>query len=408
MRTGNRNLIKQINRSIILNSIKSKGPLSRTEIAHMSGLSLATVSGVTGELLAQELVLETGEGESTGGRPPVLLKINSRAGFVVGLKLTEQSIVSALTDLDANVLHSRVTPMAAPADVTRTLAALITATEETLSESGVERRKVMGIGIGMAGLVDSAAGISRYSPFFKWRNVPLAQPIEKHFRLPVYLENDVNTLTIAEQWFGAARGHEHFLVVTVGRGIGLGIVTNGRFYRGAYGGAGEFGHITLDENGPLCECGKRGCLEAIASDPAVLRAVTEAWENGADIDGTTDGLTMDDVTKAAQRGDPAALEALRRSGHAIGLGLAHLVNLFNPQMVVLAGEGMRAGNARLAPMKEAMSRNIFPGLAKDLEIVVEPSVDESWARGAACVVLGELFKHPIHRDERAGELYSVA
>lgn len=402
MRTGNRDLIKQINRSIILNFIRSHGPISRTGIARLSGLSLATVSGITGELLDQEFVLEAEGGESTGGRPPVLLKLNARAGFVVGLKLTEASIVSALTDLDANVRHSRTSHVPDPQDVDSTLDAIIFAIESTLEEARTDKARVMGIGIGMAGLVDSAAGVCRYSPFFNWHNVPLAHPIEKHFHLPVYLENDVNTLTIAEQWFGAARGHEHFLVVTVGRGIGLGIVANGRFYRGAQGGAGEFGHLTLDENGPLCECGKRGCLEAIASDPAVLRAVAAARGYGTDT-----GLSLDDVIQAAQQGDPAAFEGLWRSGHAIGLGIANLINLFNPEMVVLAGEGLKAGDARLEPMREAISRNVFNGMDRDLKFVIEPSGDESWARGAACVVLGELFKHPIHRDERADGLYSV-
>lgn len=406
MRTGNRDLIRQINRSIILNLIRSRGPLSRTDIARISGLSLATVSGITGDLLESDFVHETGEGESTGGRPPVLLTLNGRAGFVVGLKLTETSIISVLTDLDANVLHSSMTPVSSPHDLQATLATIVAAIEEMLGTRGVDRRKVMGVGIGMAGLVDSAAGVCLYSPFFNWRNVSLAHPIEKQLGLPVYIENDVNTLTIAEQWFGAAHNIDHFLVVTVGRGIGLGIVANGRFYRGASGGAGEFGHLTLDENGPLCDCGKRGCLEAIASDPAVVRAVAQATEHSGGTGGTGP-LTFEAVSDAAEAGEPAALAGLRRSGHAIGLGLAHLINLFNPQMVVLAGEGLRAGDARLAPMREALERNVFNGLANDLKLVIEPSGDETWARGAACVVLGELFKHPIHRDERARELYTV-
>ncbi|HUS17420.1 MAG TPA: ROK family transcriptional regulator [Chloroflexia bacterium] len=405
MRTGNRDLIKQINRSIILNLVRSRGPVSRTDIARLSGLSLATVSGITGELVEQGFAHETGEGESTGGRPPVLLMLNGRAGFVVGLKLTEESIISVLTDLDANVLQSSTTPVTAPQDVEATLATIKAVIEATLVQSGADRAKVMGIGIGMAGLVDSAAGVCRYSPFFHWRDVALAHPIEQHFRLPVFIENDVNALTIAEQWFGAAHGIDHFLVVTVGRGIGLGIVTNGRFYRGASGGAGEFGHITLDENGPRCDCGKRGCLEAIASDPAVVRMVADSAAAGGRPPGQ---WTFAEVVAAGQRGDPAALAGLQRSGAAIGLGMAHLVNIFNPQMIVLAGEGLRAGDARLAPMRDVMQHHVFNGLAQDVQLIIEPAGDETWARGAACVVLGELFKHPIHRDERASELYTMA
>jgi N-acetylglucosamine repressor len=409
MRTGNRELIKQINRSIVLNLIKSNGPLSRTDIARLSGLSLATVSSLTGELLSQGFAQETGEAESTGGRRPVLLRLNPRAGYVVGLKLTEESIVSALTDLEANVLYSRVTPVTDVDQVDVGLAALQEAVEETLRESQVPREKVIGIGIGLAGVIDSQAGVCRYSPFLRWRDIQICEPIEQHFRLPVFIENDVNTLTIAEQWFGVGHGVSHFLVVTLGRGIGLGIVLNGQFYAGARGGAGEFGHITLEIDGPLCDCGKRGCLEALAADPALVRMAYEIVQSpGADADSPlhrslrrTGRLTVDDVWQAAEAADPAALAVLDRAGHYLGLGIAQLVNILNPQLIILAGEGVRGGEVRLKPVREAVQQHALPSLANELKLVVEPSGDETWARGAACLVLGELFKHPIHKGQAA-------
>jgi glucokinase-like ROK family protein len=331
----------------------------------------------------------------------------------VGLKLTEQSIISALADLEANVVYNHVTSIGSAQQVDAAMQSIIGAITATLEGSGVAREKVLGIGIGLAGVIDSRTGVCRYSPFLEWHNVQLARPIEDHFHLPVYIENDVNTLTIAEQWFGAGHGSDHFVVVTVGRGIGLGIVTNGQFYRGTIGGAGEFGHITIQEDGPLCECGKRGCLEAIASDVAVVRTAEEAARWGrytllSEVLEANGHLTLDDVIEAAQRDDEVALESLERSGHTIGIGLAHLVNLLNPQMIILAGEGIRAGEARLAPMERTMRQHVFNGLAADLRLVIEPSGDETWARGAACVVLGELFKHPIHREARAETLYPAA
>ena len=240
MRTGNRDLIKQINQSITLNLVRSNGPLSRTHVARLSGLSLATVSALTSDLLDQELIEEVGAGASTGGRRPVMLKLNARGGFVVGLKLTEDAITCALTDLAANVLYSRVTAVAGSRDPAVVITAIIAAVEATLAESQVALGKVMGIGIGLAGVIDSQAGICRYSPIMGWRDVAIGPPLTAHFRLPVYIENDVNTLTIAEQWFGTGRGVEHFLVATVGRGIGLGIIVNGQLYRGVHGSAGEF------------------------------------------------------------------------------------------------------------------------------------------------------------------------
>lgn len=402
LRKADRDLIKEINRNIVLNLIKSRGPISRTDIARLSGLSLATVSGIAANFIESGLVREMGEGESTGGRKPVLLRLNHQAGFVVGVKLMEQTITSALTDLDAKVLYHRVTPLQARRDVQAVLEAIIVAVEATIAESMVERGRVLGIGIGMAGVVDGQAGFCRYSPFFGWRDVEVARPIADHFGLPVYLENDVNTLTIAEQWFGYGHGVDHFVVVTVGRGIGAGIVVNGQFYRGAIGGAGEFGHVTLTGDGPPCNCGKRGCLEALASDPAVVRQARAAIALG---ERTTlaeaEPLTLEAIVAAAEAGDELARRLLADSGRWLGLGIATLVNILNPQLIIVGGEGVRAAEWRFGPMREAIHQHAFDGLADKLEIVIEPSGDETWARGAACVVLGELFKSPVHKREEA-------
>ena len=401
LRKGNRDLIKEINRNLVLNLIKSRGPISRTDIARLSGLSLATVSGITGDFIKAGLVHEMGEGESTGGRRPVLLRLNYQAGFVVGVKLMEQAVASALTDLEAQVLHHRVTTLEDQRDLAAVQEVITAAVEATIAESGVDRQRVLGIGVGMAGVVDGEAGVCRYSPFFGWRNVQFARPLADHFGLPVYLENDVNTLTIAEQWFGYGHGVDHFVVVTVGRGIGAGIVVNGQFYRGALGGAGEFGHITLAENGPPCDCGKRGCLEALASDPAVVRQARAAIALGEQTALVgVEPLTLDDIVAAAEAGDELARRLLADSGHWLGMGIATLVNILNPQLVIVGGEGVRAGEWRFEPMREAIREHAFDGLADDLNIVIEPAGDETWARGAACVVLGEIFKPPVDRRER--------
>lgn len=397
---GNRDLMREMNRSLVLNLIKSQGPVSRTTIADLSELSLATVSSIVADLIESGLVEEVGVGESTGGRKPVLLVLNPRAGFVVGLKLMEHAITSAVTDLDATVLHHRITPLRGRHEPTAVIPIIIRAIEQTLQNSQVERTRVLGIGIGMPGVVNGETGVCRYSPFFQWRDVNIAEPIEAHFGLPVYLDNDVNTLTIAEQWFGYGHGVDHFVVVTVGRGIGAGIVVNGQFYRGAIGGAGELGHIAVTEDGPLCACGKRGCLEAVAADPAVLRLVREAIAAGRR---TTlpagPELDIEMVSRAAAAGDDLAREVLAQTGRAFGRGIASLINILNPHLVIVGGEGVRAGPWRLEPMTQAIREHAFNGLADELQIVIEPAGDETWARGAAAVVLGEIFKSPIHRTE---------
>jgi predicted NBD/HSP70 family sugar kinase len=210
----------------------------------------------------------------------------------------------------------------------------------------------------------------------------------------VILENDVNALTIAEQWFGHGHDREHFCVVTVGTGVGLGLVLNGQFYRGVGGGAGELGHTTLVEDGPTCYCGKKGCLEMLASDRAVIRKAGPAM---TDRTPGEEKLTLANLVAAADRGVVAARELLAESGHWLGIGIANLVNLVNPGLVIIGGEGVHAGEWRFGPMRQAFAAHVFDGLADQTEFVIEPAGDDTWARGAACVVLGEMFKSPLHK-----------
>ena len=399
MRKGNRELIKEINRNLVLNLIKDQGPISRTDLARLSGLSPASVSGITADLMAINIVQETGEGESSGGRRPVLLRLNAQAGYVVGLKLMENAISIALTDLDARVLNHAVfygDPLEVQSlSVETILGRIIDAVEKTIADSQVEWEQVLGIGIGMAGSIDGENGICRYSPFFKWRHEPIAQPLADHFGLPVYVENDVNTLTIAEKWFGFGYDAQHFIVVTVGRGIGAGIITNGQFYRGALGSAGEFGHIPIGSVD-----GRVVTLESVASDPAVLGQVRKLIaQRQPTILAGDDTLTMAAVTAAADAGDALAQQVLAEAGRWLGIGIATLINILSPERIIVGGEGVQAGEWRLAPMCAAIKEFAFDGLADQLEIVVEPSGDETWARGAATLVLGEIFKSPVHKKE---------
>jgi len=397
LRKGNRDLIKEINRNLVLNLIKSRGPISRTDLARLSGLSPATMSAITAEFLTNGIVRTTGEGESKGGRRPVLLHLNPSAGFVVGLKLMENSMTSALTDLDAQVLHYCETPIHVtehPPNPEAILANIIRVIEQTIAESQVERQRVLGIGVGMAGVVDGESGISRYSPFFNWHNVQIAKPIADHFALPVYVENDVNALTIAEKWFGYGHGVDHFIVVTIGRGIGAGIVVNGQFYRGAGGGAGEFGHIPIASGSTLIT------LENLASDTAMVRQAEETIEQGSQtILADAPSLTLQTIVAAAESGDDLARQLLADSGRWLGIGIATLINTLNPELVIIAGEGVEAGEWRFGPMRAAIQAFTFDGMANDAEIFVEPSGDVAWARGAATLVLDELFKSPVLKKE---------
>jgi N-acetylglucosamine repressor len=400
MRKGDRHLIKKMNQQLVLRLIQSRGPLARRDIARLSGLSPASVTGITGELIDSGLVMESGEIESTerAGRPAILLGLNPEAGFVVGISLGMHKFTAVLTDLDANILLSEVHAMplsrSTPAvyDPQSIIQAVIEAVHNLLDQSQIDPRRLMGIGIGINGIVDYEAGISIFAPHYNWHNVPLAKPIAEHFDVPVHLENDARTLTIAEQLFGVGRDVDHFVAVAVGFGIGAGVVANGQVYRGGSGGAGEFGHIVVQENGPPCFCGKHGCIESLASVPAIFRELELALENGEpSVLADVKPLTIEAVTSAVAERDPVTCRVVAEAGRWLGQGMAMVVNVLNPELFIINGEAVTLGTCYLEPMEEAMRDYAFNGLASSFRIVTEPGGSEVWAQGVASVVLSSLF-----------------
>ncbi len=379
--------------------VRARGPISRTDIAEATRLSLATVSGITADLIHQNLVYEHEAGASTGGRRPILLALNRRAGFVVGVKLTETHIVAALTDLTAEIVDEREVPLDAdqrPEAVVAALADVVEALRATYPG-----QRVFGLGLGMAGVIARREGICRFSPFFRWRDVPLRALVENRLALPVVLENDVNTLALAEQWFGAGLGVADFLVVTLGRGVGMGMVLNGQLYRGGNGGAGEFGHVTVVPDGPRCDCGKHGCLEALVADPAILRHLRTALNRN--------DLTMPEAIALARGEDAVARAVFAEAGRTLGRAIADLVNVFNPPLLIVGGEGAGALDLLLEPLREALKAHCFDDFFSDLRLVVEPWGDDAWARGAASLMLDELFRPALyHGDEARASFRTMA
>ncbi|MCA9883961.1 MAG: ROK family protein [Anaerolineae bacterium] len=382
---GNRELIKAMNRSLVLNAIRRENQLSRTQLVSYSGLSTGAVSQITTDLLNNSWLLETGESEFTGGRRQTFLRLNPRAGYAVGAKLMEDRVVCAITDFEARIIQheDRQISNNDRHDTLRQVAAII---DDTIRLSGISRDKMLGVGIGVAGVVDPHTGSVLYSPYSGWRNLPLAKLLEEQIKLPVYVENDVNTLTLSEYLFGAGRYHADFIVFTVGRGIGMGMMLAGQLYQGLGGGAGEVGHIIVDLEKEHTEGLGAGTLEANAADPVVVAAVFPADAHQK---------SLSDVLALVQNGDDRAIDALAHSGHYLGVGLATLINLLHPPLIIVSGEGLIAGDYRLKPMMDAMQTYAFDGLAEGVQIIIEPTDDQAWVRGAASLVIGKVFESPL-------------
>ncbi len=392
MPLANRDLMRAMNRSTILNIIKTYGPIARVDVAHRTGLSPATVTGITGELIGEDLIYEKDTGDTTtAGRKPILLAINPSGRYVIGVKLTETKVIGALTDLEAAVIVKKTDELSevSAQAVVRQISLLA---GELLALAKLPRRKLLGIGVGLAGIVDSERGILRQSPYRDWHDLPLRDMLQEQVHVPVYIDNDVNTLTLAETWFGAGEGVNDFLIVTVGRGIGMGIVVNGQFYRGAKGGAGEFGHTIVDPQGPQCECGKQGCLEAYAGDHGLLRMAQEAVSRG-ELPGPVE--STDRLLELARGGNAWARAIYAEAGKRLGMGIANLINVFNPEKVIISGEGTCVGDLMFEPMRETINSCVMTGFLQETEIQIDDWGDDDWAHGAASLVLLELFESPV-------------
>lgn len=395
LRRGSKDLIREINESMVLGVIRHEGVASRTLIAERTGLSMAAVSGITSGLIGQGLLEERRTGDSTGGRPPILLALRPEAGYAVGLKIAERQVVGVLTDLEGTVVHTR-----RAAIMQSGVGALAAAAAAVVGELGplAGSRPVHGVGVGVAGVVDRRRGVIRHATYSHLTEVDLRGILEETLGMPVVVDNDVNTLVASAHWFGLGRGVDDFVVVSYGRGVGLGMVLGGQVYRGSIGGAGEFGHVKVADS-PACECGSAGCLEAVIGESAVAARLTQAIGRRVDLD---EGLRL------ARQGNQDAREVITDAGRVLGRAVGNLVNILNPSLIVFAGEGSRAMDVMMPGIRGELDATVFEGLLDQLELVVEKWDDDAWARGAANLLLGELFQPRLRSGDQHGHLSMTA
>lgn len=388
MRSRSAAHVGELNRTAILRLIGREGPIARTAIARRIGLSPATVSALTRDLLGRGLIEVVERAPSRGGRPAILLGLVAAAANALGVKIAPDHVVGVRVTLDADVLERFEYPFdAASPDALGRLGALL---EPHVAHGGEEAPVLLGIGLGVPGVVDVKTGAVD-SPAIGWQDLRVGTLLEQALRLPVLVDNDVNTLAIAERLYGRGHDVEHFLTVTIGRGVGLGIVIGGDVYRGARGGAGELGHVSVVADGPVCECGNRGCLEALVGDPALAR---QARERGI----LRSGQGIDALRALADAADVAAREIYREAGATLGRAVAGVANVFSPELVLLSGEGMQAW-AHLATSFEDAFRGALFGPLRDTPVEIDPWDDARWARGAAALVLRATFLPAFAGDD---------
>ncbi len=375
--------VRDVNRHRILGLIRARQPISRAELARQTGLQPSTVSLITEQLIGQNWVTEGAAGQAPRGRKPRLLYLNVERARILGVDIRPALTTIAIADPNGRVITYERMPTAPQPrlfvrNLCRRLQAFLRAHPRLVCE---------GIGVTVPGGVDHARRRLVAAPNLGWRDIDLKGPIELTTGIPVELENAANACAIAEASFGTHREMKDLVVVTVSEGIGTGIISGGRLVRGASGLAGEFGHVSFDERGPLCSCGRRGCWEVYGSNTAALRAYSEALGRTASV-GPAPGITFDQLLTLADQGDGKAAAALSGVGDCLGRGIAMLATGLAPSLILVVGEVTRAwGIIGPALEKSAAARTSSP-----LPRIV-PAGDgaEARLRGTVALVLRKQF-----------------
>lgn len=338
--------LRRVNTLTVLDIVRNHGPIARTKLARMTGLTQATAFAIVEDLVDKNLLAEIGLGSSEGGRRPRLYAINPDAPTALGVEVRGSKVLALLMDLTGEIRGYQATPLTSSREDDVVLA-VKTSVAGILAGTGGGPRNVIGIGIAMPGVLDTEAGVAISCPYFDWSNLPIAGIAAREFGFPTIVEYNVRAQAIGERWFGAGKEDVSELVcVNVGFGISAGLIVNKVVYRGWDGLAGLLGHVCVDEDGPRCGCGNFGCLEAVASEAAIIRRATKAIRQGADsLIMSREALANGDqillfslIPKAAREGDPLAISLLEEAAQYLGVGLAIIVNLLSPELVVIGGE----------------------------------------------------------------------
>lgn len=399
--TADQALVRKLNTAIVLDTLRRSAPLSRAELSFQTGLNRSTVSSIVNSLIDGGFVQETDLQNSKLGRPGMLLMLNPKGGFAIGIEIGVDFISAILTDFTAQVLwRQRVVtdPGMQQIDIIERAGSL---TQEALKTGLAQGLRPLGIGIGLPGLVDINQGKLVLAPNLHWSNVPFRLLWTQNFNLPVFVENEANAAALGEYYFGVARGVENFIYLSAGVGLGSGILIDGKLFRGSAGYSSEVGHMMVDPGGELCGCGKRGCWETLVGPRAVMRRVQNTLQSGAQsimcdlVEGDLQRLNFEVVIEAARQSDPVAIAALQEVGRNLGIGVANLVNIFNPELVVLGGALNLASPFLLPVMEQTVAENSLQPAFENLRIAASAHGTDTCVMGAIALVLDDILREPM-------------
>jgi len=391
-RTGSLETLRRLNRLRVIDALRDEGLISRAEIARRTGLSRSTVSSLVSELQADGLVVERSEPAAAhgdqGGRPPILLSFDASAGVAVGIDFDHHHVRVAVSDLSSRILVERELQLDTDHAAHEGLDAAAELVGELLAEAGVDAARVIGAGMCLPGPIHRPTGVVGSTAILPgWVGVAAAEEMHRRLDLPILVDNDANLAALAEAAFGAGRDAKDLVYLMISSGIGAGLVLNGRLYRGAEGLAGELGHVLVDADGPVCRCGNRGCLETVAGTDALAELLRRSHGDG--LDGRA-------IVRLAREGDLGCRRVIADAGRAIGKAAATLVNVLNPELLIVGGDLSDAGELLLDGVRESLERSALPTAVQAADVVAGSLGDRAEVLGAIALVLSEAERdHPL-------------
>jgi glucokinase-like ROK family protein len=379
--TGDLNLVKKINTSIVLEHIRNHSPISRARIAEVTGLTKATVSSLVNELIESHLTYEIGAGASSGGRKPMMLLFNSTAGYAVGVDLGVNYIYAALSDLNGTLIEEyRIKHDNTSQD--QVISDLKACIRELIARAPKNAYGIIGIGIGIPGISDEQGNVL-FAPNLRWENVPLQQIIEAEFNIPVVIDNEANAGAVGEKQFGAGKSASNLVYISIGSGIGTGIIIKNELYRGSSGFAGEIGHMSIEHDGLGCVCGNKGCWELYASERALLDKAHHVFGDFK--------LTLEKLLNMADEGNQKAIELFAQLGKYLSVGVVNIINSLNPEMIVIGGRLAEAEKWLSKPLLECMHERSLPYPRDQLHVQFSELGIQSTVLGACSFAIQAFF-----------------
>lgn len=417
-RTGDQALVRQINLSVIMHHLREHAPVSRAGLAEMTGLNKTTVSSLVRELIERQFVREVGyetPGSRQGaGRLAMLLTLDPAAGFIVSAEIAVDFLLVVCTNFAPEIIWRHKEAIRPDMGQQFILDRLLTLLRQAIEVGSASCNTLLGVAVGLHGLVDQSNGTLLFAPNLAWENVPFREILREFAPAPIVIDNEANLAALGEHYFGVAQGYNEVLYITASVGLGGGIVHGGQVFSGVTGVGAEFGHMTMDPDGEICNCGNRGCWETQVSQRALYRHIRRGIGQGRETilnqlsGGNPGALTLPMVVEAATMGDALALEALDQVGHDLGVGLASLVNALNPELVVFGGVLSLAAEFMLPAVEEELKRRALRWNREAMRVVVTELGLDACVLGGVARVFQVILAEPIAFQGKTSSVLSFS